>query len=353
MNLASWPPISTMERLRAPGGGAPARGRPAVGVGGAQHGGHGVAAGAGDADGSDVEARGRATVRDASEARPCCATRGHYLRRSFEKLGDERLRRFHGIALRAAVDVGHRVPGPRVEQDGLGPGGAEVEPEDDAGAHGPFCRLADGPGAGGPAMCGGSVVALRRAAVVKADNGAGAPGGRRQRADAARRPVDEALAVRGPVGKPLVEAHRPEAQNAERLEVAGLGGHDDRHAGQPREGLDHRGDESSVAHHDHWSVDLGPVVERVHVARHALEDTAEDAPVVLTLVGVVGELALGEHGASAGDGDAVRAGLRQLHGLFQRAAQPGAQAFDRLAGAGRAALVGLVAHAPGGVARED
>ena len=71
------------------------------------------------------------------------------------------------------------------------------------------------------------------------------------------------------------------------------------------------------------------------------------------LVGEVGELALGEDGAAAGDGDAVRAGLGQGDGVLERPAETGAESFDGLAGACRTALVGLVAHAAGGVPRED
>ena len=113
-----------------------------------------------------------------------------------------------------------------------------------------------------------------------------------------------------------------------------------------------RPDERPVADEHDGAVDLALVVEAVDVARHAVEEAAEDAPVRLALVGEVGELALGEHGAAAGHGDAVGARLGQGDGLVERAAEPRAQAFDGLAGAGRAALVGLVAHAPLRVARE-
>ena len=102
----------------------------------------------------------------------------------------------------------------------------------------------------------------------------------------------------------------------------------------------------------HGAVDLALVVQAVDVAGDALEEPLEDAPVRLALIGEVGELALGEHGAAARDGDAVRAGLRQLDGLIQGTAEPGAQAFHRLARARRATLVGLVAHVPGRGARE-
>ena len=110
--------------------------------------------------------------------------------------------------------------------------------------------------------------------------------------------------------------------------------------------------EGPVPDEDHGAVDLALVVQAVDVARDAVEEPAEDASVRLALVGEVRELALGEHGAAAGDGHAVRAGLRQRHGLLERAAEPGAQALDGLAGARRAALVGLVADGAGGVAGE-
>ena len=82
-------------------------------------------------------------------------------------------------------------------------------------------------------------------------------------------------------------------------------------------------DEGPVPDEHHGAVDLALVVQAVDVAGDALEEPAEDAAVRLALVGEVGELALGEHGAAAGDGDAVRAGLGQLDGLVERAARAG------------------------------
>ncbi len=148
-------------------------------------------------------------------------------------------------------------------------------------------------------------------------------------------------------------ARRGEPQRAERLEDAGLVRHGDGGVAQRGDpGGDGR-DESPVPDQDHGAVDLALVVEAVDVAGDALEEPAEDAPVGLALVGEVRELALGEHGAAAGDGDAVRAGLGQRHGVLQRPAEPGAQTFDGLAGPGRTTLVGLVAHVTAGVAGED
>ncbi len=145
---------------------------------------------------------------------------------------------------------------------------------------------------------------------------------------------------------------RREAQRAERLEDAGLRRDLDRRVAERGHAGGDRSDEGPVPDQHHGAVDLALVVQAVDVAGDALEESAEDAPVRLALIGEVGELALGEHGAAARDGDAVRAGLRQFDGLVQRAAEPGAQTLHRLARARRTALVALVAHVPGGAARE-
>ena len=153
--------------------------------------------------------------------------------------------------------------------------------------------------------------------------------------------------------RPLAAGPRGgEAQRAERLEHAGLRRDLDRRVAERGDAGGDGADEGPVPDEDHGAVDLALVVQAVDVARDAVEEAAEDAPVRLALVGEVRELALGEHGAAAGDGHAVRALLRERDGLLERATQPGAQALDGLAGAGRAALVGLVAHGAGGVAGE-
>jgi hypothetical protein len=105
-----------------------------------------------------------------------------------------------------------------------------------------------------------------------------------------------------------------------------------------------------VADEHDGAVDLALVVQAVHVASHTCEQAPEDASVRLALVGEVGELALGEHGAAARDGDAAGTAFRKLHRFGERPAEPRAQPFDRLTGAGRAAFVGFVAHAATGVA---
>ncbi len=105
-----------------------------------------------------------------------------------------------------------------------------------------------------------------------------------------------------------------------------------------------RTDEGPVPDEDDGAVHLALVVQAVHVAGHAGEQTLEDASVRLALVGEVRELALGEDRAAARHGDTVGTGLGRRDGLVEAASQPRAQALDRLARAGRAALVGLVAH---------
>ena len=94
------------------------------------------------------------------------------------------------------------------------------------------------------------------------------------------------------------------------------------------------------------------VVEAVHIAGHAREEPMEDTSVRLTLVGEMRELALREDRTATRDCDAVRGILRQLDRLGECPSKTGAQAFHGLAGAGGAALVGLVGDLPTGVPGE-
>ncbi len=141
-------------------------------------------------------------------------------------------------------------------------------------------------------------------------------------------------------------------KRAERLEHAGLRRHRDRHAGELLEAAHQWADQSPVADQQHGAVDLDAIVERVDVAGDALEEAAEEATVVLALVGVVGQLALREHRAATGDDEGVGAGLGQPHGLVEVATETVAEPFDRLARARRAALVGLEGDDAAGVAGE-
>ena len=278
-----------------------------LGVGGPEHRRGRVAAGAGEAHGRHLGA----------------ARLSHDLRH-------QRLRRLHGVAVGAPVDVGHHGPAGGVEQSGLGAGGPEVEAEHE--------------GAG----CAGRRRRRRR----QPRHRAGALCRRRQAADAPSRAAHQRRRVCRPCCAGRPSPRRGVAQGAERLEGARLRRHLDGHTGQLRERLHHRSDQGAVAHDEHGAVHLLLVVEAVHVAGHALEHAAEEPPVRLALVGEVRELALGEHGTARGHGHAVSARLGQRDGVLQAAAEAAAEALDRLAGARRAALVGLVAHPAAGVTGE-
>ncbi len=142
-------------------------------------------------------------------------------------------------------------------------------------------------------------------------------------------------------------------QRAQRLEHAGLGRYRHGRAGQFFEAARQRADQGPVANEQHGALDLDPIEKGVDVARDPFEEPAEQPAVILALVGVVGELALGEHGAAGRDDKAVGAGLGQPDGLVEVPPQPVAETLDRLARACRATLVGLERDDSAGVASQD
>ena len=174
---------------------------------------------------------------------------------------------------------------------------------------------------------------------------------RRQRAHAAAALDHELLGPRGP-GDLAPDARGSYLERAQRLEDPGLRRHLDGRGHELAEGVDQRPDQRPVADEHDGSVDLGAIVEGVHVARHAFEQAAKQAAVVFALIGEMRELALGEHGAARGHGDAAVGGTRQGDGLVERAAESRAEPLDRLAGACRATLVFFVVDPSAGVARE-
>ncbi len=156
-------------------------------------------------------------------------------------------------------------------------------------------------------------------------------------------------------GRPLGAApvaRGGELQRAERLERAGLRRDLDGRRDELVEGGDERTDQCAVADQHDRAVDFCTVVERVHVTRHALEQSTKEAAVVLALISEVRELALGKDGAARGDGDAAVGRGGEGDGLLEAASEPATQALDGLAGARRAALVALVVDAARSVARE-
>ena len=118
MNLASWPPISTMERLRPPSGSSRAAATACATISFST---------VRRSPSSGKAARNTAAA--ASRPEPGDAD-GHDARRQpLADLRDQRLRRLHGVSLGAAVDAGQGGARREVEQRGLGAGGAEVEAE--------------------------------------------------------------------------------------------------------------------------------------------------------------------------------------------------------------------------------
>ena len=262
-------------------------------------------------------------------------------------LRDQRLRRLHGIAVGAAVDIGDHGSALEADERGLGARRAEVEAKHDG-----LTRPRRGRGLEPHSRV---VKPHHRARRVKPHHRARPVGRRRQGAYAPRRRRDESLGVVRPARarRAFRVAGRGApgglGQRAERLEDRRLGWHGDGHAGELLEGPRHGPQQGPVADQHHGAVDAQLVVQPVDVARHALEQPAEQPAVVLTLVGVVGELALREHGTAARHDEAVRAGLGQPDGLLQIAPQTAAQALHGLAGPGRAALVRLERQQAGSV----
>ncbi len=226
MNLASWPPISTMERLRPPSGSSSAaavacatisfwttRRPPRSGEGGAEDGRRRVAAGAGEPDGD------------------------HRVGRHLRHLRDQRLRRLHGIALGAPVDARQHGARPELHEGGLRARRAQVEAEDGE-------RVRGRPSIG------------RR---LEPHDRARPRTRGLQPADAAARRTHQRIAVAGEAddrrrtayarrGAPRrARPSRREAQRAERLEDAGLLRHVDRRVAEPCEAVGDRADERAVA----------------------------------------------------------------------------------------------------------
>ena len=335
MNLASWPPISTIERLRPPSGSRPAAAvacatisfctvsrSPSSGKTARKT----VAAASRPEPVRPTATTGAGAISVASATSACAASTGLPSVRRYTLASTAPVAASTSAALEP-VDPRSR------------PSTAGALPSRGPAAPSPPSRRVTKPG---PRLAGSSRPMRLRTGRTSASGSAGnAPA-----------PTMTAGAPPLPAASAALRPRGGEAQRAERLEHAGVRRDLDGRVAERRDASGDGADEGPVPDEDHGAVDLALVVQAVHVAGDALEEAAEDPPVRLALVGEVRELALGEHGAAAGDGHAVRALFRERDGLLERAAEPGAEALDGLSGARGAALVALVADAAGGVARE-